>query len=186
MTRATVAGPMTSEGKGDCRCLASLGFGLGVWALVLGVINLVCGAYGSPENKFKVVWAAYLSMGSLYPDLYTADMVFRPYSDTIFLLLGATLTGVCAKCIHDQTEGGFGAWLKCVLLGDHWLSLMSTKESGGTMTAAMWCIVLGMGFYIYRGIVHWNWVDVGVYSVTASLLGFGFALMFAAGAENEE
>ena len=54
------------------------------------------------------------------------------------------------------------------------------------MTATMWCIVLGMGFYMYRGIVHWNWVDVGVYSVTASLLGFGFALMFTAGAENEE
>ncbi len=54
------------------------------------------------------------------------------------------------------------------------------------MTAAMWCIVLGLVFYIYQSIVHWNWVDVGVYSVTAALLGFGVALLFAAKAEMEE
>ena len=75
--------------------------------------------------------------------------------------------------------------MQSVVLCDSWLSLMSMKEAGGKMTAAMWCILLGLVFYIYQSIVHWNWVDVGVYSVTAALLGFGVALMFSAKAEAE-
>ena len=82
--------------------------------------------------------------------------------------------------------GGIVGWLQNLVTCDSWLSLMSMKEAGGQMTASMWCIVLGIGFYVYQSIVHWNWVDVGVYSVTASLLGFGVALMFAAKAEMQE
>ena len=54
------------------------------------------------------------------------------------------------------------------------------------MTAAMWCLVIGEVFYLYQGLIHWNWVDVGVYSVTAALLGFGYALSFAAHAEADQ
>lgn len=181
-----VARPMTSEGSGDCRTLSALGFGLGAWALLLGVINILCGAHGTPENKLKVVWAAYLSMGTLYPDLYTTDMVFRPFSDGVFMLMAIGLTGYCGHCLHKSTEGGIIAWVKGLVTCDCWLSLVSMREAGGRMTAAMWCIVLGEVFYLYHGIVHWNWVDVGVYSVTAALLGFGFALLFAAQAERDE
>jgi len=187
MTKAPVAGPMTTDdGSRDCRMLASLAFGLGLWAVMLGVINILFGAHGTPENKLKVVWAAYLSMGTLYPDLYTTDMVFRPFSDTVFMILGLGLTAWGGKCLHESTEGGIVAWLKDLATNEAWLSLMSTKEAGGRMTAAMWCLVIGEVFYLYQGLVHWNWVDVGVYSVTAALLGFGFALIFAAQAEADQ
>jgi hypothetical protein len=187
MTMTLVAQPMaTGNSEGDSRTVATLAFVLGLWATCLGVINLVYGAYGTPENKLKVVWAAYLSMGTLYPDLYTADMVYRPASDSVFMILSLGLTIWGGKQLHDSTEGGIAQWFKDFVTCDSWLSLMSMKEAGGRMTAAMWCLVTGGIFYIYQGIEHWNWVDVGVYSVTASLLGFGCALMFAAKAENQE
>ncbi|HHZ74365.1 MAG TPA: hypothetical protein EYN58_04160 [Candidatus Poseidoniales archaeon] len=49
-----------------------------------------------------------------------------------------------------------------------------------TMTAAAWCLLLGIGFYTYWSIVHWAWTDIGVYAVTAPLIAFGFGLRFLA------
>ena len=186
MTRAWVAKPMTAEDGREGRTLATLAFALGVWGAVLGILNIVYGIGGSGEHKLKVVWAAYLSVGQLYPDLYVDDMVFRPMSDTVFMILSIGLIAWGGSCLHKSTEGGIVAWIQGVFTSDCWLSLMSTKEAGDKMTMAMWCIVLGLVFYIYQSIVHWNWVDVGVYSVTAALLGFGCALMFAAQAEAQE
>ena len=42
MTRAWVAGPMTAENGHEGRALASLAFGLGLWATILGVLNITC------------------------------------------------------------------------------------------------------------------------------------------------
>jgi hypothetical protein len=177
---------MTAEDGQDGRSLASLAFALGLWATVLGLLNIMFGIGGTAENKLKVVWAAYLSVGQLYPDLFTSDMVFRPYSDSVFMLLAIGLMAWGGRHLHNSTDGGITAWIRNVATCDSWLSLMSTREAGEKMTAAMWCIVIGLVFYVYQSIVHWNWVDVGVYSVTAALLGFGVALMFAAKAETEE
>jgi len=185
MTRASVAEPMTAEDGHEGRSLASLAFALGLWATVLGLLNIICGIGGTAENKLKVVWAAYLSVGQLYPDLFTSDMVYRPFSDTVFMALSIGLMAWGGRCLHNSTEGGIVAWMRSVVTCESWLSLMSMKEAGGKMTAAMWCILLGLVFYIYQSIVHWNWVDVGVYSVTAALLGFGVALVFSAKAEAE-
>ena len=186
MTRAPVAEPMTADNRQEGRTLASLAFALGLWATVLGLLNIMFGIGGTAENKLKVVWAAYLSVGQLYPHLYVDDMVFRPASDSVFMILSIGLMAWGGRCLHNSTEGGIGSWIQGIFTCDAWLSLMSTKEAGGKMTMSMWCIVLGLGFYIYQSVAHWNWVDVGVYSVTASLLGFGVALMFAAKAEKQE
>ena len=176
---------MTAEDSQQGRSLASLAFALGLWATVLGLLNITHGISGSAEHPRKLVWAAYLSVGQLYPDYDVADMVYRPFSDTVFMALSIGLMAWGGRKLHNSTEGGITSWIRNVATCDSWLSLMSTREAGGKMTAAMWCIVLGLVWYLYRSIVHWNWVDVGVYSVTASLLGFGVALMFAAKAENE-
>ena len=186
MTRAPVAEPMSTDNGHGGRTLASLAFALGLWATVLGILNIMFGIGGTAENKLKVVWAAYLSVGQLYPDLFVDDMVYRPMSDSVFMALSIGLMAWGGNCLHKSTEGGIVTWLQGIVTCDSWLSLMSTKEAGGQMTAAMWCTVLGLVFYIYQSIVHWNWVDVGVYSVTAALLGFGMALMFAAKAEQGE
>jgi hypothetical protein len=62
-----------------------------------------------------------------------------------------------------------------------WTSLVSGNEKGGTtMTAAAWCLFLGFAFYIYWAIVHWAWVDIGVYAVAVPFIGFGFGLRYLA------
>jgi len=33
--------------------------------------------------------------------------------------------------------------------------------------------LLGLGIYLYWGVVFGVWVDIGLYSITALLLGFG-------------
>mgnify|MGYP001808892785 CR=1 FL=1 len=185
MTKASVAEPMTAEDGHEGRSLASLAFALGLWATVLGLLNIMFGISGTEENPRKLVWAAYLSVGQLYPDYDVADMVFRPFSDTVFMALAIGLMAWGGRYLHNSTEGGITAWMRSVVVCESWLSLMSMKEAGGKMTAAMWCILLGLVFYISQSIVHWNWVDVGVYSVTAALLGFGVALIFSAKAEAE-
>ena len=74
MTTTWVAEPMTAENGHGGRGLASLAFALGMWATILGILNIMYGIGGTAENKLKVVWAAYLSVGQLYPCLlYTSD-----------------------------------------------------------------------------------------------------------------
>ena len=41
---------------------------------------------------------------------------------------------------------------------------------------AAWCLLLGLAFYLYFGIVSQGWIDVGVYSVTIALMAAGVAL----------
>ena len=41
------------------------------------------------------------------------------------------------------------------------------------------CLLLGLAFYLYFGIAHKGWIDVGVYSVTIALMAAGVALNHA-------
>ena len=40
-------------------------------------------------------------------------------------------------------------------------------------------LLLGVGFWLYMGLNHGNWTDIGVYSVGIVLVGFGVAGMLA-------
>ncbi len=97
---------MTADNGHEGRTLASLAFALGLWATVLGLLNIMFGIGGTAENKLKVVWAAYLSVGQLYPHLYVDDMVFRPASDSVFMILSIGLMAWGGRCLHNSTEGG--------------------------------------------------------------------------------
>ena len=169
-----VLGWIKSPGK----TFSSLIFGLGVWGLILGIVNVTLGAVVAGERK--IVWAGYLTMGYLWDDPYS-EMIYRPYSDTVFI--GMALVGILwgAYGINQKVEGGFQAWISGVIFNPIWTSLVSGSEEGGmTMSAAAWCLLLGLGFYAYWSIVHWAWTDIGVYAVTAPLLAFGFGLRYLA------
>ena len=169
-----VLGWIKSPGK----TFSSLIFGLGVWGLILGIVNVTLGAVVAGERK--IVWAGYLTMGYLWDDPYS-EMIYRPYSDTVFI--GMALVGILwgAYGINQKVEGGFQAWISGVIFNPIWTSLVSGSEEGGmTMSAAAWCLLIGFGFYAYWSIVHWAWTDIGVYAVTAPLLAFGFGLRYLA------
>ncbi len=164
--------------KSPGKTFSSLIFGLGVWGLLLGIVNVAIGAVVAGERK--IVWAGYLTMGYLWDEPYS-EMIYRPYSDTVFI--GMALVGIFwgAYGLNQKGEGGFQAWITGVIFNPIWTSLVSGSEEGGmTMSAAAWCLLLGFGFYAYWSIVHWAWTDIGVYAVTAPLLAFGFGLRYLA------
>ena len=73
--------------KAPGKAFSSLVFGLGVWGLILGIVNVVFGAVVAGERK--VVWAGYLTMGYLWDEPYS-EMIYRPWSDTVFLAMAVT------------------------------------------------------------------------------------------------
>ncbi len=179
----SASNPFLDLVKSPSQTLGTLVFSLGVWGLILGIVNVLCGAVVAGERK--VVWAGWLTMGYLWDEPYS-EMIYRPYSDTVFLGMATIGTLYGAWALHQKVEGGFVAWLKGVFLNPGWTSLVSTKEEGGlNMTLASWLILIGFSFYGYWAIVHWAWVDIGVYAVTAPLLAFGFGLRYLALVEDE-
>lgn len=164
--------------KAPGKAFSSLIFGLGVWGLILGVVNVIWGVVVIGERK--VVWAGYLTMGYLWDEPYS-EMIFRPYSDSVFILMAIAGMAWGFVGINKSVEGGFQTWIKGVFVNPIWNSLVSGKEEGGlTMTAAAWCLLFGFGTYIYWSLIHWAWTDIGVYAVCAPLIAFGFGLRYLA------
>jgi len=62
-------------------------------------------------------------------------------------------------------------------MNETWKSLGGGDELQRTIAA--WCLLLGLVFYFWYGILHTAWIDVGVYSVSIALVGFGFALIYS-------
>ena len=159
------------------RVLSQWLFGLGLWGLSLGILNLMIML--RPEEK--VVWASFLSLGKIGGPMFTEKTSFGIYSDTAFLLMTSTALGIGSLGLHKSTEGGIVAWIKNLFVNDYWKSLVNPQEEGGWMkTISAWCLVIGFCFYLYWGIMYTGWVDVGVYAVSAALIAFGFSLKYAA------
>lgn len=43
----------------------------------------------------------------------------------------------------------------------------------GWTALSLFVLLLGVGFWLYMGLNYNNWMDVGVYAVGATLVGFG-------------
>ena len=71
---------------------------------------------------------------------------------------------------------GINAWIIGLVKNDTWPALADPYLGGGQRTMAAWCLLLGLIFYIWWGINHTGWFDVGVYSVFIALMSAGFAL----------
>ena len=66
---------------------------------------------------------------------------------------------------------------------DFWPALVDF--SGGVRkTVSLWCILLGISFYVTWGVLNSGWVDPGVYAVAAPFVAFGWAFGKLADAEN--
>ena len=146
---------------------SSILFFIGSWIVLLAVINVVSGAY-SPGNK--VLWIGFLTDGISN----TSDMAFV-IDDGIFLLLGGVLILFGFMGINSSNEGGFNKWAVEIPKSKIFRSLLSS-ENGLTMSIGSWMVFFGIVFYVIWSFCYNTWVDPGVYSISISLIAFGFGL----------
>ena len=148
---------------------------LGVWGLVLAALNM----FSMAHPTYHVSWGGLLTFEATNAAFGEAKdgFHFEVLGDTIFI---AACLGLIAFGARTVTQNGSMAdWVKGLVINDTWPALNDPSLGCGQRTMAAWCLLLGLVFYLYFGISHSGWVDVGVYSVFIALMASGFALNHA-------
>jgi hypothetical protein len=145
--------------------------GLGVWGLLLAVLNLM----GMAHPGYRISWAGVLSMGRLNAafEAHATAPAFVA-SDVVFIALCGGLVALGFRTIANE-EGSVAGFFRSLVDNSTWRALGSA-EGGIAHTVGAWCLLVGLLFYVIRGVMHTNWFDPGVYAVSAVLVAFGFAL----------
>ena len=148
---------------------------LGVWGLVLAALNM----FSMAHPTYHVSWGGLLTFEATNAAFGDAKdgFHFEVLRDTIFIAACLGLIAFGARTVNQN--GSMADWVKGLLINDTWPALNDPSLGGGQRTMAAWCLLLGLAFYLYFGISHSGWVDVGVYSVFIALMASGFALNHA-------
>ena len=148
---------------------------LGVWGLVLAALNM----FSMAHPTYHVSWGGLLTFEATNAAFGEAKdgFHFEVLGDTIFIAACLGLIAFGARTVNQN--GSMADWVKGLLINDTWPALNDPSLGGGQRTMAAWCLLLGLAFYLYFGISHSGWVDVGVYSVFIALMASGFALNHA-------
>jgi len=190
ITRGQVASDMTemsNEGRGLVQMVVAPSsvtarwfVGLGVWGLVLALLNLM----GMAHPGYRISWAGVLSMGRLN-EAFEAHATAPAFvaSDLVFIALCGGMVALGFRTIASE-EGSVAGFFRSLVDNSTWRALGSA-EGGLAHTVGAWCLVAGLLFYVIRGAMHTNWFDPGVYAVSAVLVAFGFALRALALSEAE-
>jgi hypothetical protein len=151
---------------------------IGMWGLLLAILNIMGQAHPSYHWSWGGLFTFELMNNAFEPKSESIQIVA---SDFIFIGLCLALTGLGLKTMAAE-DGGIGSWAKSLLVNDTWPALADPSHKGWSMLAAAWCLLLGFACYAYYGVAHTGWTDPGVYSVSISLIAFGFALKASANA----
>ena len=190
ITRGQVASDMTetsNEGRGLVQMViepssatARWFVGLGAWGLILALLNLM----GMAHPGYRISWAGVLSMGRLNAafEAHATAPAFVA-SDAVFIALCGGLVALGLRTIANE-EASVAGFFRSLVDNSTWRALGSAQD-GLTHTVGAWCLLVGLVFYVARGIIHTNWFDPGVYAVSAVLVAFGFALRALAMSESE-
>ena len=148
---------------------------LGAWGLVLAVLNM----FSLAHPTYRISWGGLLTLEATNAAFGEAKdgFYFEPLGDAVFIAICAVMIYIGGTTINSRTE--LVDWVKGLFVNDTWPALNDPSLAGGQRTLAAWCLLLGLGFYLYFGIAHHGWIDVGVYSVAIALMASGFALNHA-------
>lgn len=160
---------------GNVPVYASATVFLGVWGLVLAALNM----FSMAHPTYHVSWGGLLTFEATNAAFGDAKdgFHFEVLGDTIFIAACLGLIAFGARTVNQN--GSMADWVKGLLINDTWPALNDPSLGGGQRTMAAWCLLLGLAFYLYFGISHSGWIDVGVYSVFIALMASGFALNHA-------
>ncbi len=175
-----VARPMSDDAPGQTSAAnapvyASVMVCVGFWGLALAFLNM----FGMIHPTYHVSWGGLLTFEATNAAFGEAKdgFHFEPLGDTVFM---AGCIGLIALGINQINQRKpIEEWFSGLIINDTWTALNDTSVAGGQRTMSAWCLLLGLAFYLYFGIAHQGWIDVGVYSVTIALMAAGVALNHA-------
>ncbi len=145
---------------------------IGLWGIFLTILNM----FGKVHPNYHISWGGLLTFEF-------TNKAFEPISEGIQVTASDGVFGLlCVAMMYSAFKNingsiGFSNWLRGLLVNETWKSLGGGDELQRTIAA--WCLLLGLVFYFWYGIQHTAWIDVGVYSVSIALVGFGFALIYS-------
>ena len=146
---------------------------VGIWALIVDIVNIVIGAYAAGQ---KVVWAGFVTYGTLAENTFTAhNGIDVSLGDIVFTIIALLILGFGVLVLNKTEEEGIIGWIKSLISPDRWMSLFDFSR-GLNVTLGSWLLVSGIIFYFAWSITNNTWVDPGVYAVCIPLIGFGSVL----------
>jgi hypothetical protein len=145
---------------------------IGAWGLTLAILN----ALGYIHPTYRVSWGGLLTFEA-FADAFghKEDAPVFVLGDLVFVGACLALLGLGLNSINEKVEGGVAGFAQSLFVNDTWPALVGA-EGGIMRSIGAWCLLLGFSFYIYYSILHMTWIDLGVYSVSITLVAFGFAL----------
>lgn len=149
---------------------------LGIWVILLTIINLVEGAY-SPG--YKVNWLSFLGISD--GDISSANDTGFSTDDAIFAVFGFLLIIAADYGMKKENSQGALPWIIGLPKSDFMNNLIRGDSINETISS--WLVIIGILFYVFWSVMNNTWVDPGVYSVMISLVSFGFALHISSQAE---
>jgi hypothetical protein len=168
-----------TESKGFLDLISNPSMGLskwyiaiGAWGLVLAVLNML----GHIHPTYRVSWGGLLTfelLADAFGDKDTAASFVA--GDAVFMIVCALLVGLGLRSINESNEGGVAGFFQSMVINDTWPALVG-GEGGMMRSIGAWCLLLGFAFYIFYSAMYTAWIDLGVYSVSVTLVAFGFAL----------
>ena len=145
---------------------------VGAWGLTLAILN----SLGYIHPTYRVSWGGLLTFEA-FADAFghKEDAPVFVLGDLVFVGACLALLGLGLNSINEKVEGGVAGFAQSLFVNDTWPALVGA-EGGIMRSIGAWCLLLGFSFYIYYSILHMTWIDLGVYSVSITLVAFGFAL----------
>jgi hypothetical protein len=163
--------------------------GLANWYVCIGMLGIflaILNILGYVHPTYHLSWG-----GLLLFEAFNAAFEIKSDSPQ-FVASDAVFIGFCSLLLSrgfqtiSNDEDGIGGWFTSLFVNDTWPALVDPDLGGWNKLVSAWCLLLGFVFYMYYGILHTGWIDIGVYSVSVALLAFGFALKLASEAPEGE
>lgn len=141
---------------------------LGIWGLILNVVNLTIGAYSGK----KALWSGFFFSGA--SNTNSTDLVL---DDLVFLLISLSFCFLGLMGMRNALGDDNGLLKPLSLdLASFTNKLFSLKD-GYLSALGSWLIASGVIFYLSWSIFNETWLDPGVYSVMITLISFGYGIL---------
>ena len=99
---------------------------VGIWALIVDVVNILIGAYASGQ---KVVWAGFVTYGTLAENTFVAhNGIEVSPGDIVFTIIAILILGFGTLVLNKTEEGGIASWISSLVSPERWSSLFDFSK----------------------------------------------------------